>query len=469
MTEISINETASRNAAGWAAAVLLALLALFAGIALFHAGAGAFFRVPQNFLEGWNAYLAHAAYDGALYLPYDAPVANNYPPLSYYLIGGLAQWGGDPIYIGRFISGAALITVALNIYAILRMFEVDRLTAAGVGIAFLGFVAIPMKQFIATNEPQWLAHAVMMSGLTGFLRSYPRRAAMVGCAFIMLAAGLIKHNLLPVPLAVTLWLLLYDRPGLRLWIAACAAGGAAVATLLWGLHGRAAFDSIFLLERQYQPLYAVNAAYQLVLPTLPVLALFVARGMPADRRARLLVFYAVFALVWGIYTMSAVGVIQNALMDFYIAIALLTGLSMRRLTEATRVYALVAIALPLAVLASNLPKPHRVWQSLQQHEAEFKRDEAAVRAAGGPAMCLTSTLCYWAEKSFEYDPFNTKVKLELDPAYREMFVRKIRDKYFAIIQLYKLTDFPPDFVDAVNKNYVSFHPTDTGWEYYRPR
>ena len=77
------------------------------------------FRVPQNFNEGWNAYFARAAYAGPLYFPYDAPVTNNYPPLSFYLIGGLALLGGDPIYIGRFISGVSLLVVAVDIFAIL--------------------------------------------------------------------------------------------------------------------------------------------------------------------------------------------------------------------------------------------------------------------------------------------------------------------------------------------------------------
>jgi hypothetical protein len=466
---MTMNGTASKNAARWATAILLALLALFAAIALFHSGAGALFRAPQNFLEGWNAYFAEAAFHGALYRPYEAPVTNNYPPLSYYLIGALAQLGGDPIYIGRVLSAVAAIVVAVNIGVILRTLGVDRIVAAAVGIAFLGFIAAPFDEFIATNEPQWLAHAVMTSGLTMFLRGYPGRGAVAGAAIVMLSAGLIKHNLLPVPLAVTVWLLLGDRPRFWLWAAACAAATAVAFALFWGLYGPLAFESILRVQREYRPLPALNAAYEFILPTLPLLVLLFASGALADRRVRLLGLYAAFALVWGLFTMGADGVIHNALLDFYIAVALLTGASMRRLGETVRVYALVVLVLPLAVLASNLPKPHRVWQSLQQLEAEFGDDEAAVRAADGPVLCLSSTLCYWAGKTFEYDPFNARTKIELDPEYRKIFVKKIQDKYFALLQLYELNDFPPELVDAVNENYVLFQPTGTGWQYYRPR
>src|SRR5512132_1468179 len=55
--------------------------------------------------EGWNAYHADAAMRGAgLYPPPDGLVANNYPPLSYFLIGWLGQLFGDPLYVGRALS-----------------------------------------------------------------------------------------------------------------------------------------------------------------------------------------------------------------------------------------------------------------------------------------------------------------------------------------------------------------------------
>ncbi len=469
MTVTTIRETASARATAWTTTLLVALLVLFTGIALFHAGAGAFFRIPQNFNEGWNAYLARGAYDGKLYFPYDALVTNNYPPLSYYLIGGIAQIGGDPIYIGRFLSAAGLLAVGVNIYAILRFFRVDRLMAASVGIAFLGFIAIGFPNYVATNDPQWLAHGVMTTGLAVFLRGYPRPGAVVGAAAIMLAAGLVKHNLLPIPLAVTVWLLCYDRSRLLLWIAACVAMSAAAAAVIWMLQGALAFELIFLLKRQYLPVPFANALYQFVLPTVPLLALAFVGGAMSDRRAQLLVFYAVTALVWDPYTMSAVGVAQNGIFDYLIAVAFLTGLAAGRLTNTARLYALTMILLPIGIVAGQLPKPHRVWQSLHKLEADYREDEALIRSYDGPALCHATALCFWAGKAFDYDPFNAVRKMNIDPKYRAALVEKMQTKYFAILQIYKLEEFPASFVNALNQNYILFQTSKTGWKYYRRR
>ena len=60
--------------------------------------------------EGWNAYHADAAMRGAqLYPPPDGLVANNYPPLSFYIIGAIGRLIGDPILAGRLLSLVAVV------------------------------------------------------------------------------------------------------------------------------------------------------------------------------------------------------------------------------------------------------------------------------------------------------------------------------------------------------------------------
>ena len=477
MTVTTMRETASARATAWTTALLVALLVAFTGIALFHSAAGAFFRIPQNFNEGWNAYLARGAYQGKLYFPYDAMVTNNYPPLSYYLIGGIAQIGGDPIYIGRFLSAAGLLAVGVNIYAILRFFRVDRLMAASIGIAFLGFIAIGYSDYVATNDPQWLGHGVMTTGLTLFLWRYPRRGAVVGCAFIMIAAGLIKHILVPIPLAVTVWLLLYDRSRFWLWMVSCAAITAAAVAVIWALYGPLAFQSVFLSKRQYMLLQTANALWEYVAPALPLLALSFVAGVLVDKRARLLFFYALFALVFDLYAMSAVGVAYNGILDFYIAVALLTGWSIGRLAGAARLWGLAAVTLPLVLVAAHLTKPHRVLEEFRQYQTAFKEDEALVRSAPGPALCYASALCYWAGKPFDFDFYNGVNKMDLDPDFRRRFIEKLNNKYFAIIEVKRLEHLPPNLIEhvpddviaAINRNYALFKVSKMGWKYYRPR
>jgi len=60
-------------------------------------------HVPLDPNEGWNAYLAHAAVTGAPLYPQGLMV-NNYPPLSFYIVGALGTITGDPIVAGRLVS-----------------------------------------------------------------------------------------------------------------------------------------------------------------------------------------------------------------------------------------------------------------------------------------------------------------------------------------------------------------------------
>src|SRR3954467_14302587 len=72
--------------------------------------------------EGWNAYHADQAMRGVaqLYPPPDGLVANNYPPLSYYLIGWLGRLFGDPLYVGRTLSIASTLAIGTSAAAVVR-------------------------------------------------------------------------------------------------------------------------------------------------------------------------------------------------------------------------------------------------------------------------------------------------------------------------------------------------------------
>ena len=57
--------------------------------------------IPLDPNEGWNAYFADAAiHGGVLYPPADALITNNYPPLSFYIVGAIGHLTGDTIFAG---------------------------------------------------------------------------------------------------------------------------------------------------------------------------------------------------------------------------------------------------------------------------------------------------------------------------------------------------------------------------------
>src|SRR5206468_9532075 len=84
----------------------------------------AFFPMEIWGNEGWNAYHADAAMRGAaeLYPPSDGLIANNYPPLSYYVMGWLGLLFGDPLYVGRAVSILSTLAIGVAAAAVVRQF-----------------------------------------------------------------------------------------------------------------------------------------------------------------------------------------------------------------------------------------------------------------------------------------------------------------------------------------------------------
>src|ERR1700716_1241342 len=92
------------------AAMLIGVFGLCCAAGLYHAAAPVNLRVPFDPDEGWNAYLQSRAVSGeALYPASDSFLINNYPPLSFYLIGGLGALLGDNIVAGRIVSLASFL------------------------------------------------------------------------------------------------------------------------------------------------------------------------------------------------------------------------------------------------------------------------------------------------------------------------------------------------------------------------
>jgi hypothetical protein len=65
----------------------------------------AFLDIEVDENEGWAAYHADAAMGrSALYPSRDQLITNNYPPLSFYIVGALGRLIGDTVLAGRLLS-----------------------------------------------------------------------------------------------------------------------------------------------------------------------------------------------------------------------------------------------------------------------------------------------------------------------------------------------------------------------------
>ena len=119
----------------------LLLGAIFLGAAAIFYGAWlvwrAFVPLEIDYDEAWNAWQAQAAMGArALYPAKTALITNNYPPLSFYILGIAAKLTGlDLILVGRLASLAGLGASAGAVGVIVRQLGGSK-AAAGLGAAW---------------------------------------------------------------------------------------------------------------------------------------------------------------------------------------------------------------------------------------------------------------------------------------------------------------------------------------------
>src|SRR5215470_11863386 len=167
----------------------------------------AFLNVEIENNEGWNAYFADAAMGKMpLYPSADQLITNNYPPLSFYVVGLVGRLLGDPVLAGRLLSLIAVIAIAIAISLSVRQLGGSGV-AARISAAF--FVATMSRFFISyvgMNEPQLLGEAIMAFAFLAFLIARSNDRGYVWPVLVMAFAGFVKHNIIAMPLTAFAWL-----------------------------------------------------------------------------------------------------------------------------------------------------------------------------------------------------------------------------------------------------------------------
>jgi hypothetical protein len=383
--------------------------------------------VPLDPNEGWNALFAEIAMrGGALYPSPGGLIINNYPPLSFYIVGGLGRLMGDNIYAGRLVALVSMLIVAANIHVWLRS------TGSGRRVALLGaglFAALSVtyaRGYAGMNDPQWLAHAIMTTGMVVLWRGNASFRAIVLGSLLMIAAGFTKHLLIPLPIAVTWWLMRRSRPAFMTWVACSALLLAAITLAAWWLYGTAFFESLDS-ARQYSLHQGIKVTRRALKCFAPIIALAVML-LPYARRSERNEFAAVYFLVAALVSAAAsggVGVDINAFFDLMIAASLCAALTVetlwaRRVPGPSRaIEAGSALTLMLglylaAYAASIVPAVLREIRGLDALEAETRAATRLVESAGGGrAACETPELCYWGKSEFTLDFFNYGQRLKV--------------------------------------------------------
>jgi hypothetical protein len=435
-----------RDEGAWFAAGLTMILCA-AAVALVRPLSLLFRVISRSYNEGWNAFWADAAARGStLYLPADSLISNNYPPLSFHLVGFVGGLLGDNVIAGRLVSLASFAVVILTAYLLLRAMGTTRQIAITGALCVLVTFSYYGDNYVAMNDPQMLGHAFMLSAAVLLWRLDFSRVAVIAGAVLMLLGGFTKHLLIPLPVAVTLWMLLYRRDRVGLW-ALCFAVGVPLG--FWLTSSRyPLFVQDLIASRVYLTHQAVSATTHALARFSPLLilgALPLLRGF-TPQRAFVLIYLAL-SLVVGAIAAGGDGVARNAFFDLLIAASLFAALGLAWLWEHSREPRVLGLsAAPAAVMflgvgmslfaIASLPKTVRAMRAADALEQETRTTVAMIARLGkGRAACETLALCYWARGRFTLDFFNYGQKLRTGAVSVESCTAALQRGDFAVLQL----------------------------------
>jgi hypothetical protein len=434
-------------------------------------------HISRLYNEGWNAYFAQAAMGhGVLYPAADSMLTNNYPPLSFYIVGLAGRLTGDDIVAGRWIALLALGVVTFNVYRLGRWLGAERqLSLLGAGVFLLGTYTI-MPGYIAANDPQFLAHALVMSGSLVFLTTAQPHwwRGMLLSSLLMVLGGLVKHSDISLPLTLCTWSAFYDRKRLGVFLLCALMVGGVACAVAYGVWGRPMVDAVFFGMKLFQP----GRGWARMLPDIPfllpylilaTLALIWTRRRP---QAAFVLLYAVWSLVSGFWMMSCFGVNQNVMSDAVIALSLGAVLFVLAIEDSSttasifsghgRALATLLIFFPcaLASLVMYLSNPYLRDVGEIVNAGKWNQLYETLALAKGEVACETPAVCYWAKKPMDIDFFNYGQRVFSGKVYADApggFLDKVTHKSYAyvVIETGQLprNRLPPVLIDALFENY----------------
>ena len=441
-------------------------------------------RIPLDPNEGWNAYFSKIVMGGGNLYPAGDLVTNAYPPVSFFVVGTAGLLTGDNILAGRTIALLAVLIVALNLFLWLRATGARLRIALLGGAVFLAFAVTYGQTYVAIDDPQWLAHAIMTIGLVVLWRGNASTRAIVAASVLMVVAGLTKHLLLPVPIAVTFWLMIRSRHALVTWIVSCCAVAALSALLLWIAYGSTFFTSLLTARVYYPHRSWVESAVALrCFAPLLGLSLLQCLGERSERSA-FLAAYLIAAAVVGAFASGGAGLDVNAFFDLLIASSLGSALAIDTLWSGRldgilragpllgyRLAPIALILLSICTCAYALTKASYAIasiRSLPELDATTAVYIREIRTHGqGKAACEMLDLCYWADNPFNIDLFTYGQKVATGALPATSCESVFRSTTLPLIQLqtvdrHGVALLPEQCQRIIDANYRALRTSDLG-------
>jgi hypothetical protein len=438
----------TRSSHSWLVFASSLVLALIGAILVFGLLHRTILRYQINYNEGWNSILAQRVIDGKnLYSP-NMDLINNYPPLSFYLVAAMSLLVGPVWVAGRLLSWVSFFGCAASIALIVQLITRCALGALFGGLVFVAIMASRYDGYVGMFDPQLTAHLFLLMALTFLVATDARswRAAIVA-AVLTVVAVFVKHSVIALPLAVTMWLGVFRRRLLVPWIATGALAGAAGLAMCY-----AAYGGDFIVGLTAPRAYTFSRAYpEMVFYTVPISPLLVIGFLPAMQSqshdtSMLFRLYLALALAVALLGFAGDGTNYNLMFDVIIALSLGIGYGVGSTLSdpgaATPAAGWIALATTASVLLSTvqmatMESTHwSVGKAAQDARAnKTARIVALFAAQPDPVLCEALLLCYWAGKPAEIDPFNFSQAILTGDRSASTLLARIRHGDFAYVQV----------------------------------
>jgi hypothetical protein len=442
------SRAATRPLAIFASLVLVYAIILTAGDLL-----SISFFFERNYNEGWNVYNAQRLIDHEVIYDGNYWRVNNYPILSFVAVAGVNIVVHDLLLSGRIISLVSFFAIGILAGAAVRRFDGDRVDAVfGAGCA-LGFCYLVAPAWIAADDPQTLGEALMLAGLVSYISGPSGRLALLRTALLLALGGFVKHNLVAIPLAITIDLAIRSPRRLPFWAGCCVGLGAGFLGVTYLVVGGTFVDHLLSPRIFAWQGARYHLMKYLLLGEIPLaLVLLFARAI-FSRERLVLAAYGVITIVTATIFSGFEGTSYNMFQDPAVFLAIAAGVALREMRKNITIGASgharmgrVALAVvPLLLAEPVLARSPQAFAHIYHAgdlleidrlaELSFSAEAEYISEKHGPAICESLLLCYHAGQPFTIDPFNSRQFILAGRLDQNDLVHRIAAKEFAVVQL----------------------------------
>lgn len=409
---------------------------------------------------------------------YSAPpgfVVHGYPPLSFYLVNAVAKCFSSALFAGRFLAAIGLLLTAVFSGGI--VLALTRRWAPSIMGFLLVLIAIALyaPDYVAIHDPSLIALAIVLAGVLLYFRS--ESAACTAASAAMVASAIFfKHSVLVFPTVIALALLVKDRRRFLIWLGAFLGTSAIWAAFCFARHGP------YFLDHLWGPIVLKDISITLAMFERLVKILLFAMAAAAawltlDSSHRDRIFFAaasVLGLAFGWSATRYQGKWVNHWFELIVVVSIAAAVAWSRFDEhwmrARWPHAWILGLLPIVILGADpLAVPGKITAlrnvrvESEAAEARFRDDVDYLRARSGPAICENLSLCYFAGKPRDYEPYNARQRILMHPEAAQAIVDALASHRYATVQIdaepgerLTATDrlrFPAQFMKALLENY----------------